>query len=152
MRPKTKKILGYSVLVFVVIAAAGAYYIYSEYNRRLKDTSLLKAAYSLPAEQLVKEFENNDTLAGQKYMDRVLEVKGLVKELVKDEQGYFTIVLGDTNSYSAVRCSMDTLHHAEATVLQKGMDATMKGICSGFNKDELLGSDVILVRSVVSKK
>jgi hypothetical protein len=47
---------------------------------------------------------------------------------------------------------MDSVHNNEAAILQKGTHATMKGICTGFNKDELLGSDVILIRCVVDSK
>jgi hypothetical protein len=32
------------------------------------------------------------------------------------------------------------------------MMVAVKGICSGFNGDEILGSDVILVRSVIDQK
>ena len=61
-------------------------------------------------------------------------------------------MLGDTASMSSVRCSIDSVHSSEATKVQQGSIIAVKGICSGFNADEMLGSDVILVRSVVDSK
>jgi beta-glucosidase-like glycosyl hydrolase len=76
----------------------------------------------------------------------------MVKDLLKDDRGFYSIVLGDTASMSSVRCSIDSVHSGEAAAIQKGNTIAVKGICSGFNADEMLGSDVILVRSVVDNK
>lgn len=76
---------------------------------------------------------------------------GNVKAIEKDEKGYYTIVLGDSQSLSSVRCSMDTTHNQDAAHLTNGSSATVRGSCNGFNKDEsgLLGSDVILNYCVI---
>jgi hypothetical protein len=47
---------------------------------------------------------------------------------------------------------MDSIHNKEAADVKRGIHIAMKGICTGFNADELLGSDVILVRCVVHSK
>ena len=67
-------------------------------------------------------------------------------------RGFYSVVLGDTASMSSVRCSIDSVHSNEAAAVKKGSIIAVKGICTGFNADELLGSDVILVRSVVDSK
>jgi len=149
---KRKKIIRYGLLLLFLVIASGAFYVYREYNRTHKDTTKLRPDYTLPATSLIREFETNETVSNKKYWDKVLRVEGTVKEVIRDEKGFYSIVLGDTSELSSVRCSVDSLHHAEAGVLQKGMSVAIKGICSGFNADELLGSDVILVRSVVDTK
>ena len=55
-------------------------------------------------------------------------------------------------SVSSVRCSIDSVHNIEAAAVKKGNNVSEKGICSGFSSDELLGSDVVLVRSVIDNK
>jgi hypothetical protein len=150
MKPKTKKIIGYTVAALLVVIAGVAFYIYKEYNRRVSDTATLKPDFSLAATDLVKEFESNDSLAGRKYMDKVLLVNGSVKKLEKDEAGFFTVILGDSTSTSSVRCSVDSLHTEEMQSLRQWQSIQLKGVCTGFNRDELLGSDVILVRSVLA--
>jgi hypothetical protein len=149
---KRKNILRYIVLPLLLILAAVAFYIYKEYNRTHKDTAKLKPDYSISATQLLKEFETNEQGSNKKYWDKVIRVEGMVKELAKDDKGFYSIILGDTASMSSVRCSVDSVHSNEAAAVTKGSIIAVKGICSGFNADEMLGSDVILVRSVVDKK
>ncbi len=149
---KRKNILRYIVLPLLLVLAAAAIYIYKEYNRVHKDTSRLRPDYSLPATQLISEFESGEQAANKKYWDKVIRVEGLVKELARDDRGFYSVVLGDTSSMSSVRCSFDSTHSAEASQLKTGIRVAVKGICSGFNADELLGSDVVLVRSVVDNK
>lgn len=149
---KRKNIIRYIVLPLLLILGAAAVYIYREYYRTHKDTAKLKPDYTVSAAGLLGEFSNNEEASNRKYWDKVILVKGMVKELVKDDKGFYSVALGDTASMSSVRCSIDSLHSAEAAGLQRGNLVSVKGICSGFNSDELLGSDVILVRSVVDNK
>lgn len=149
---KRKNIIRYIVLPLLLVLAAVAFYIYKEYNRTHKDTARMKPDFTVTASQLIGEFESNEQNSGKKYWDKVIRVEGMVKELTRDERGFYTIILGDSVSMSSVRCSVDSSHSAEAAALKTGMQTAVKGICSGFNADELLGSDVILVRSVVDAK
>lgn len=140
------------VLILLFITAVSAFYIYREYNRTHKDTLDRKADYSVAASDLLKEFESDESETSKKYYDRVIIVDGFVKELTKDDRGVYSVVLGDTGSMSAVRCSMDSTHNEAAEGIKKGNHIEMKGICSGFNSDALLGSDVVLVRCVVHSR
>jgi|CXWL01.1.fsa_nt_gi uncharacterized protein YyaL (SSP411 family) len=149
---KRKKIIRYVVLPLLLILAAVAIYIYREYNRTHKDTAKLKPDYSITATDLIKEFEGNEDSSNKKYLDKVIRVEGMVKELARDDKGFYSIVLGDTASMSSVRCSIDSVHSGEAAEIQKNNIIAVKGICSGFNADEMLGSDVILIRSAVDVK
>lgn len=149
---KRKNILRYIVLPILLIISIAAIYIYKEYNRTHKDTSKLKPDYSVTASNLINEFESDEQSSNKKYWDKVIEVEGVTKELVKDEKGFYTVILGDPATMSSIRCSIDSSHNKEITSIITGKKIKLKGICSGFNADELLGSDVILVRSVVGSK
>lgn len=149
---KRKNILRYIVLPLVLIIAAVAIYIYKEYNRTHRDTAKLKPDYTIGATDLLKEFEENQKASETRYWDKVIRVEGMVKEIVKDDKGFYTVVLGDTASMSSIRCSIDSVHKNEAVSVTRGSAIAIKGICSGYNPDEMLGSDVILVRSVVDIK
>jgi hypothetical protein len=149
---KRKKIIRYIVLPLLVIGAVAAIYLYKEYNRKHKDTAKTKADYSLPASDLLAEFASNEKASGEKYMDKVLRVEGMIKDIIKDEKGFYTVLLGDTSSMSSVKCSIDSTHTSEADHLQKGTMLAVKGVCTGYTADELLGADVVLVRSVVDPK
>jgi len=141
-----KKIIWFIVLLVVAI---GGLYAYKEYTRTNKDLTKVKADIQITAVALVKEYETNDSSANNKYSGRVLEIVGMVKDIQKDD-GNYTLVLGDTAVMSSVRCSMDSVHQQDAALLIVGSSATVRGICTGFNKDEMgLGSDVILNRCVI---
>ena len=143
---KKKKIIRYSLLSLFLLVSVSAFYFYQEFNRTHKDTAGLTPDYTVPAASLIREFETNEQMSNKKYWDKVLRVKGTVKEITKDDKGLFSVVLGDAASMSSVRCSIDSLHTSETKTVKEGDLITVKGICSGFNADELLGSDVILVR------
>lgn len=149
---KRKNVIRYIVLPGLLLICAAALYIYKEFTRTHKDTAILRPDYSFTATSLLNEFENNEQSSNSKYWDKVLRVEGTIKELDRDDKGYYSVILGDTSSMSSVRCSMDSNHNAEAGKLTKGSTIAIKGICTGFNTDELLGSDVILVRSVIDNK
>ncbi|HNR15726.1 MAG TPA: hypothetical protein PKG90_03570 [Chitinophagaceae bacterium] len=149
---KRKKIILYVFLSLLVIAGAVGFYFYKEYNRTHKDTAKLKPDYTVTATGLLKEFETNEQTSNKKYWDKVLSVEGMVKEVTKDDRGFYAVILGDTAAMSSVRCSIDSAHSNEAVTVSRGLTVTVKGICSGYNADEMLGSDIILVRSVIDKK
>jgi hypothetical protein len=139
------------IITVCILALIGlvTLYIYREYNRTHKNTAELDPDYSMDAPGLIIEFESDESKSNNKYWNKVLQVGGFLKEVVKDEKGHYSVSIGDTAASSSVRCSMDSVHNAQAAILKKGNRVVMKGICTGFNRDELLGSDVVLVRCIV---
>ena len=142
---KRKNIIRF-ILILLFLLTAAALFIFKEYNRTHKDTANLVPDFSVTAISFIKDFESDEQVSNKKYWDKVIQVEGTVKDINKDERGFFSVILGDTASLSSVRCSMDSTHNNEAGLVQKGRRAIVKGICAGFNADEMLGSDVILVR------
>ena len=141
-------------LIVVVIAAAiigGAWFIYRAYSRKVKDLTNVSAQITMHSSELIATFEKNQAAANTELLDKIIAVKGNVKEIEQNDYGHYTIVLGDTAGMSSVRCSMDSTHIKEKAGLKEGSAVTVKGACTGFNADELLGSDVILNRCVIEK-
>ena len=144
---RNKKLV-WALIIFNV--GFGAWLGISEYNRTNKDVSNVKADIKITAKELIHQYEANDSSADKKYSGKIIEVSGNIKDIKKDEAGYYTVVLGDTANMSSVRCSMDTVHRQDAAMLMPGSSATVRGYCTGFNKDDMgLGSDVILNRCVI---
>jgi hypothetical protein len=134
----------------VMVVGLGIWQGLKEYNRKNPDLADVKADIKIAAVDLIREYEVNDSASNRKFLGKILEIKGQVKEVRTDEKGFYTIVLGDTGSMSSVRCAMDTVHQQDAAKLSIGTSTTVKGACTGFNKDEMgLGSDVILNRCVI---
>src|SRR5688572_8796338 len=141
-------------IIFSVVAIAmlcGGWYGFREYNRKVKDLSKVKAELRIQASDLITAFEKSENEANTLYLDKIIAVNGTVRSVEKDDKGHFSVILGKENSLSSVRCSMDSSHQAEVSRLAAGTSVTMKGACTGFNADELIGSDVILNRCVLEK-
>jgi len=147
MTLEKKMLLGVAVL-----AIAAGIYGYKEYNRKNKDLAYVKPDIKINVAELIAAFEKNEAESNKIYLDKVIEIDGPVKQIIKDEKGYYTAVLGQKENMSSVRCSMDTVHQKTVSVVAEGSQVSIKGVCTGFNADELLGSDVILNRCVIVTK
>ena len=143
---------GRIIIAVLLVAAAAGVYAWKEFTRKNKDLIGVNADHSVQAVAWINEFTNNDTAANAKYLGKVVAVEGMVKQVERDEEGKYTLVLGDTTDMSSVRCSMDSTHAADATTLRKGESVKVKGIYIDFNKDDMgLGADVKMNRCVISK-
>jgi hypothetical protein len=143
-------------LIILLLVAGGAWYGYSEFTRTNKDLSKVKPDVRITAIRLIHEYESNDSLANIKYLGKIIETDGNLKNIEKDQAGYYTVILGPEGTMSSVRCLMDTTHNEDAATLTAGSSVVVRGACTGFKKNELLGenlgSDVELNRSVIVSK
>lgn len=147
---KRKKII---LLLLLLAVAVVAWYGYKEYTRTNKDIATVKADFVLTSTEFIKEYESNDAVSAEKYNGKILEISGQVKAVEKDDKGYYTVVMGDNTSMSSVRCAIDSTHQDKATGLINQSSVTVRGACTGYNKDEMgLGSDIILNRCVIINK
>nr|WP_294908652.1 hypothetical protein [uncultured Lacibacter sp.] len=150
---KKRTVFTISLLLILMLGSIGAFYAYREYNRKAKNINKLKAAFEITTDALIQEFTENEITATQKYAGKVLQVQGILKTIDADDNGNYTVVLGNPALPSSVRCSIDTLFTLEPNNLLINTPIIMKGICTGFNADELgLGSDVLMNRCIIIKK
>lgn len=148
---RKKRFIWPVVLLIIVTVAFGAWQGFREFYRQNKDLGTVNADVKIAATDLIHEYETNDSASNKRYLGKVVEVSGNVKEIKKDD-GNYTIVLGDSSHLSSVRCAIDSTHRADAASLTAGSSVVIRGNCTGFNKDEMgLGSDVILNFGVVIK-
>lgn len=150
---KRKTIFRNSLLLILILGSIAAYFAYREYNRKAENVNKLDAVFELTSDALIQEFTENEKAATEKYSGKVLQVDGLLKTIDTDDKGYNTVVLGNRATPSSVRCSIDTLFPIEKNNLQLNALVTLKGICTGFNADEMgLGADVLLNRCIIIQK
>lgn len=137
------------LLALLLLIIAFAIYVYREYNRTNTDIASERPAYSMTATELLQEFTANDSAASRKYAGKIIAVSGMAKSINQDERGLYTVGLGDSSSLSSVRCSVDSIYTSQVAALVPGIRLTIKGNCTGYNNDELLGLDVIMNRCVI---
>ena len=151
---KKKKIL---LLVLLLLITVAIFIGYNSFNKNVKHLNSYKADLSISATDLIKKFETDEATANKEFLseklDFIITVSGQVKEIIKDETGSYTVVLGDSTTKSSVRCSIDSMQNQQASSLQTGSNVSIKGAITGFMKDDLgIGSDVVLNRCVIEEK
>lgn len=137
-----------TLVLLLIIILAGGWYAYRAYTGKVKSLSKVKTEITITANELLAAFEKDTAAANRLYLGKVIEVTGHVKS-VETEEGAATVSLGESGTMSSVRCSMDTAFVQQAASIQQGSAITVKGACTGFISEELLGSDVILNRCIV---
>jgi hypothetical protein len=142
------------VLFAAFAVVASAFYGGHEYFKPNPDMVYLNAAFRIETSILLQEFNTNDSAATRKYLGKVIITKGTIRGIEKNGPDYFTVVLGDLNVPSSIRCSIDSHHLNDLASLKAGSYVEIKGVFTGYNRDEtgLLGSDAQLNRCVVVNK
>ena len=133
-----------AVGVLVLLLAAG-FWAYREYNRKRSDSLHLSAKFTVEASDLLQEFAQNEKQAGEKYagLDIIVAVEGTVKEIIKHDNGAYTLLVGNPGDPSSVRCAMDTLYTSALSQVNRGQRIRIKGNFNGYKADDLgIGSDV----------
>jgi hypothetical protein len=137
-----KKYIIATIIVLLLVAAAWGI---KEYNRERADSKSLKPKFTVTAASILDEFSTNEGAASTKYagLDVVIAVTGRIKEVSKDNNGYYTVLLGDNQTASSVRCLMDTLYSKNMGLLHRGTIIKIKGNFNGYKADELgIGADL----------
>jgi hypothetical protein len=148
---KKKTIIYTASLVFIAILAVGLYAL-KEYNRKSIDLKSTKSDYTLTAKELISEFSISDKTSNAKYLSKSVSISGYIKTIDTTNIGSFTLVLWDNNTNTSIRCSMDSTENNYANQLKLGNTATIKGIYTGFNSDDLgLGADIIFNKCILIK-
>lgn len=131
-----KKIIMLLVLLAIL---AGAYYGLSEFNRG--NVGAGKTDFKVSTTELFEAFDDDETAANAKYLDKTVEVTGVIQEVSKNKEGKITVTL-DGGMMFGITCEMFGSEKLDQSKYKKGEKVTLKGICTGYL------SDVVLVRCV----
>ena len=130
------------VLILGLVAAGYAYYLY---NKPVADTNDLKAEYSLSADDLFSQFENDESGANSKYLGKIIEVNGKIREFSIGDSGEINLVLASGSDMFGINCGLSDSQDAEYRNFREGDSIKIKGECSGISMD------VVLTRCVIVK-
>lgn len=139
MRHRTK-IIVYAVLMALVLFGIifGAMFGMTEYFRPAKDISTTKADITINADQLFATFEKNENEANEKYLNKIIAVKGTVGEISTDQSNQKVVVLRTADVMFGIACSMKPDQADKAATLKEGQNVTVKGLCTGYTMDVVL--------------
>jgi hypothetical protein len=132
------------ISLFVVFFLALACILIAIYlfNMQHKNLQKVKPDFVISAVDLQKAFEENETSAASTYVNKVLEVTGIIGSVKTGENNVLSIVLKTGSDLSTVICTFPP--GTDPAKFIPGNQITVRGECSGFLMDVLLNNCVIL--------
>ena len=128
---KIKKI----IIGILVLGIIGAFIAYKMYNKPHVNVEEASADISITADKILNDFSSDENLANLKYLDKIIEVKGVISE-INIEKGIITIETND--DFGNVICHLSEEASRKISGLQEGQIIVVKGICTGFLMDVIL--------------
>jgi hypothetical protein len=132
------------VALFIVSFIAISAILAALYMFNLKHTDMSKAKpdFVVSSTVLQKEFEDNETSASSKYINKILEVSGNIASVAKADSNSLNISLKTGSDISSVICTLTVF--GDISDLKEGDEITLRGECSGFLMDVLLNNCAII--------
>jgi len=138
MKPYVKiAIAGVSFIALSAILAA----LYM-YNLKHTDMSKAKPDFVISASLLQKAFEDNETEASTKYINKIIEVNGTISSVKPAENNVLSISLVTASDLSSVICTFPAI--SDPSKFRAGDEITLRGVCSGFLMDVLLNNCAVI--------
>jgi len=129
---KDKKIV-ISVLVLVIALAVVGYKMY---NKPHVNVASEKADITITATNLFADFSNDEEKANATYLDKIVEVKGVIGKIAKEEKVIINLNTGD--DFGSVLCHLSDSSTEKVKDIKEGETIKVKGICTGFLMDVVL--------------
>jgi len=141
-----EKRIKYGTALLAFILAILALYSYLSHKNDNYPARIQKAAITVDAGDLVQAFEKNESFSNQEYVDKIVSVRGFVKNIRKNEQGNYVVALGSSHETPfLLSCSLDKLYDLYDLPVKVGDSCTISGTCAG------LLINIILLQCVVEK-
>jgi hypothetical protein len=124
-----------TLLLITLCLVAAAYVWFFIWNK--PKTNVANAeSIKTEAVTLFNEYSTNEQAANIKYLEKVLEVTGVVTSITINAEGLAVILLQSDDPVFGINCTMEEID----SKIKKGDRVTLKGICTGYL------TDVVLIR------
>lgn len=132
------------IALFIVtfIALSGILAALYLYNLKATDMSKARPDFVISSSVLQKAFEDDETAASAKYIEKILEVSGTISSVKPGENNILNISLQTGSDLSSVICTLPAV--TDQSKLMIGDKITLRGECSGFLMDVLLNNCAVI--------
>ena len=127
-----KKIL-IAVLVLIIIGVGTGIYLWNKPHPKAKN------GIPVTAERITKEYSSDEKASNTKYLDKTLEVTGVISSVTKNQDGGIVATLETGDPMSEVQCTFLDKNVS----ISKGQKITIEGFCRGNNMGVILNDCVI---------
>ncbi|MEW7292159.1 OB-fold protein [Aquimarina sp. 2304DJ70-9] len=136
-----KRIILINSVLIVVLAVV--FIAVTMFNKPHINVSEKAPNLSIEATKVLNDFQNNETEANAKYLEKIIQVTGVISEQsLTNEKGIIT--LNSDDSFGSVMCHLDIKENKKMGALKTGQTVIIKGICTGYLMDVILVKCVIL--------
>jgi hypothetical protein len=135
-----RKAIFISLLVAIVVIGAAVYYVFNKPHRNVVKE---EPTFSLTSDQLLADYDKDTSSANRKYLDKVIQLKGQIFDMIIDQQGGVVIVLNDGKSMFGITCTISDNSKEASKKYQKGKEISLKGICTGGTVDPDFGGAAV---------
>lgn len=130
-----KKFILFGLLAAAVIAGITGYMMWNKPHQNMQTAD---ADLKVDAVTLYSEYETDETAANAKYLGKIVEVSGTVRETTTDETGTVKIMLNSGSEMGGIICELDPLSEHKRTTFQSGEQVKLKGKCDGVLMDVVI--------------
>ena len=116
--------------VLAIVTLVGGVVIYKLWTK--PHPAIGGATVSISATDLTKEYLKDERSADSLYLNKTIEVSGIIKEVNKDTSGV-SLTLESGNDLASVSCTMDIFKTKADNSFAVGERAVLKGVCLGKN-------------------
>ena len=113
-------------IVVGLVAILGGGAVYYQLHKPAPSAANGKAIL-FRADDLAKEYNKDEKAADAKYLNKVIEVTGMVSEVDNNQDGGIMAILQTTDPSVGIQCTM----REKKVVITKGQEITIRGFCSG---------------------
>jgi hypothetical protein len=130
-------------IFFIALAVIGAGIYF--YTLKPKDLEKVKPDFVMTSVELQKLFEENESVASARFINKIIEVSGEISSVKPGENNTFNVALKTGNELSSIICTFPG--GSPAGNLKQGSRITIRGECSGYLMDVLLNNCTVHVSS-----
>jgi hypothetical protein len=118
-------------------------YLYVKY---MPETSMSKQTpdFIMPATKLAEEFETDPSASNSKFIDRVIEVTGVISDISTDQNNSIVFILRDNETLKGVLCTVSEKSTKKAEHYKVGDTVAIKGTCTGMLFEVVLNKCIIM--------
>lgn len=135
---KTLKTLLIGGLLLGLGGGAVGYYMWNKPHAKVEDAKGIE----ITAIALGKEYTADEKAADTKYLNKPIEVNGLVAETDKNQDGGMMIILQTDDPMAGIQCAM----RDKNVTATNGQQVTLKGFCSGNGITGVTLTDCIIIK------
>jgi hypothetical protein len=127
-----------ALIAVSVLVLAGILIGLHMYNLKSRDLQKVKPDFTVTAIDLQKAFEDNESASNSKYVNKVIEVTGIIESIKPGDNKTLNISLKTGSPLSSVNCTFQTV--PDTSKLRASGQIKLRGECSGYLMDVLLNN------------